>query len=183
MTERDAIQRLRQSGSLDELRRPGPPGGEPVLYWAERAPGFYLRATAISALLMAPLAFFLPGAFVAFLVFLSLSSWINARTFRFQIGPRTVTLRQSMLLPRIFVPLAEIAAVDTRTEAPGRFPGGTGASGALLLRLKNGRTLMVPGLKDVREAAHAVRTIQSGRARPGPGLHDDDETGGAVAAG
>lgn len=93
MRERDTIGPLQRSkalerdDALDGWRRPRRPQGEPVLFWAERAPAFYLRATAISALLMAPMVFFAPGIFLAFLGVLVLSNWLNARLFRFEVGP------------------------------------------------------------------------------------------------
>lgn len=165
MRERDTIGPLQRSkalerdDALDGWRRPRRPQGEPVLFWAERAPAFYLRATAISALLMAPMVFFAPGIFLAFLGVLVLSNWLNARLFRFEVGPRTLSLRQSLLLPRITIPLAQIAAAEAREDAPG-------GAGLLILKLKDGHTLGVPGLKEVREAAQAIRTIQSGGTGP-----------------
>ncbi|MEQ9047796.1 MAG: hypothetical protein RLO22_25335, partial [Sneathiellaceae bacterium] len=133
MTERDMIRRLRRSGMLDGLSGPGPGRPEPVLFWAEREPAFYLRATAISALLMIPIAFFMPGLFVLFLAFLSLSSWINARAFRFEVGPRTLTVRQSLLLPRMVVPLGDIANLVARPDPGGRLFGSADGAGVLLV--------------------------------------------------
>ncbi|MFC3230135.1 hypothetical protein ACFOGJ_22995 [Marinibaculum pumilum] len=198
MTDRHMIERLRRSGALEGISGPGPHGRQPVLFWAERAPGFYLRATAISALLMAPIAFFLPVLFLVFVAFLALSSWINARSFRFEVSSDVLALRQSILLPRLQLPLADILTVEARADPGGRLFGGEPGSGLLLLTLRNGRMLVVPGLKDVAEAVSAIRIIQSGRQADslatdgsGPGRSGPDGSGsggpgsggGAAAAG
>lgn len=181
MTERDMGGRLRRSGVLEGLSGPGPGRQEPVLFWAEREPAFYLRATAISALLMIPVAFFMPALFVLFLALLSLSGWINARAFRFEVGPRTLTVRQSLLLPRMTFPLADIASLADRPDPGGRLLGAAAGTGLLMVHLRGGRTLVVPGLKDVKDAVTAIRSIQAGQGRPGPA--GPRSGGGAVAAG
>lgn len=197
MTERDLLQRMRRGAQLDGqggagrggaegdgAARSGPPRREPVLFWAEREPAFYLRATAISALLMLPVAFFLPALFLFFLVFLGLSGWLNARLFLFEIGPQTLALRQSLLSPRMHIPLSDIVGVQTREDASGRILGGSAGAGVLLMTLKGGRILPVPGLKEVGEVAAAIKEIQSGQGRPPPPPHGGGDIGpGAVAAG
>ena len=195
MTDRHMIERLRRGGALEGISGPGPHGRQPVLFWAERAPGFYLRATAISALLMAPIAFFLPVLFLIFVAFLALSSWITARSFRFEVSSDMLALRQSILLPRLQLPLADILTVEARADPGGRLFGGEPGSGLLLLTLRNGRMLVVPGLKDVAEAVSAIRIIQSGRqsqsqslaagagGRGGAGPDGPGSGGGAAAAG
>lgn len=190
MTDRDLLQRLRDGAQAQAGRHAvradgtGSPRGEPVLFWAEREKAFYLRAMAISALLMLPVAFFLPAVFLLFLVFLGLSSWLNARLFRFQVGPRTLALRQSLLTPRLAIPLADIAGIETREDATGKLLGGLSGAGVLVLTLRGGRILPIPGLKDVREAADAIREIQAGQnGPPRPPRGGDDVGPGAVAAG
>lgn len=186
MTDRDLLQRMRDGakGGAAGMGRQGAPRGEPVLFWAEREKAFYLRAMAISALLMLPVAFFLPAVFLLFLAFLGLSSWLNARLFRFQVGPRTLALRQSMLTPRLAIPLADIVGIQVREDATGKLLGGAVGAGVLILTLKGGRVLPVPGLKEVREAADAIQEIQAGQGGPPRSPRGGGDIGpGAVAAG
>lgn len=134
-----------------------PEGPEtPALFFALREPWYYLKTLAFGLLLFSPLAFFMPAAFLVFAAGSALSAYANARAFKFELSATHLRIRHTWMSRLARIPLAEIdeaSAIGVRA-----------GTGVLALKLKKGG-ILVPGLREVEDAAAAVRQLQGERRR------------------
>ena len=145
-------------------------GGQPMLFWAERDPAMQWRATALVLLVMAPLAFFTPATFIIAAIATIASGMVGNARFLFQLTAGEMRLRAGALSPILRLPLDEIAKASVLEDPAGKFLPLAAGSGHLLIHKKDGTQLLVPGLKDVAEAAAAVDKLKRDAAPAEPAL-------------
>jgi hypothetical protein len=133
--------------------------GDPILFSAARAPSSAWYATGFAAILLLPLLLLAPDAyFIGVAVSLVLAG-LNQSTFRFEITATHLRLKSSFFLPAIFVPLIGIAKVAHRPLLSGL----RGGPGVLVLETTGGGRLIVAGIADAPEAAHALLVLRDHR--------------------
>jgi hypothetical protein len=138
----------------------------PVLFWAARSRAAGWRGFVLTSLILSPLAFLAPDAFVLALAMGATLAVLNARAFRFEMTDRSLRLKPSVLAPRIVVPLASVARAEALPDVGAWLMPAQGDVGVVMVRLTDGRAFAVAGIVAPREAADAVNVL-AGKARGG----------------
>lgn len=141
-----------------------PPAG--ATFWAERDPAVQRRSTAMMLVLMAPLAFIAPGNFISAAIAVAAMGWWNARGFRFEVDRAALRLKVATLAPTLHIPLGEIAEASVAPDPAAALMPMAPKSGNLLIRKTDGVQFVIPGLRDVAEAADAIRRLKQGPQKP-----------------
>ena len=136
-------------------------------FWAERDPAVQWRSTAMMLVLMSPLAFIAPANFISAAVAVVAMGWWNARGFRFEVDREALHLRVATLAPTLHIPLAEIAEASVAPDPAAMLMPMAPKSGNLLVRKTDGTQFVIPGLRDVADAADAIRRLKQRDSDPG----------------
>ncbi len=144
-------------------------------FWAEQDPAVQWRSTAMMLVLMAPLAFIAPENFITATVAVVAMGWWNARGFRFEVDRQALRLKVAKLAPTVAIPLEEIAEASVAPDPGAVLMPMAPKSGHLLIRKTDGVQFLIPGLRDVAEAADAIRRLKQGPQKPSQTEDADDE--------
>ncbi|WP_439814427.1 hypothetical protein [Zavarzinia sp. CC-PAN008] len=140
-----------------------------VVFWAERSDTFYVRSAILTTLLVAPLAFLAPAAFItAFLTVVGLGIW-NRRAFRLQVTGDALRFRPSALIRGIRIPLSEVEKAVAEPESGSGFLPVDARAGRVLVHLRSGLVLPIPGIVDAAELARAITLVKRGQIVPDAG--------------
>ena len=142
---------------LDSLRRHE--RDDTVRFWVERDIAVYWRSLMISSVLVSPLVFIAPAAFIIATVLGVGLALLNHRMFRLDMTPTHVRLKGAAFMPSLYLRYAQIAdlqAVDVQPAEDGKPPVGT-----LVLKLAVGTALRLAGIIDPVEAASAFKALKA----------------------
>ena len=150
--------------------RETPSGDGPVIFWAARSAVVGWRVAIVTGLVLSPLAFLAPEGFLAALATAGILALSGTRTFRFELTPRVLRLRLGLLTPVLEVPLSAIAKAEALPDSGAWALSAREEVGPVMIRLRDGSVLPVPGLVEPRAAAEAVNRLAASARRPGAAL-------------
>ncbi len=152
---------MKTSDNLTLFRpRPETPQDDPTLFWAEPDPAALWRGAAMMLLFLTPMAFIAPVGFIAAGLTALLMRALNQRNFMFHVGARELRLKLNALMPTLRVKLDDIVSVAVLPDAAGMFLPLAPRTGHLLIAKKDGKQLLIPGIKDAAEAAEAITRLK-----------------------
>jgi hypothetical protein len=144
-----------------------PPPNDDVLFWAERAAGYYWGPFVLACLLMLPASALDPVLVTGGLALAAVICAANQHCFVFHLRPSHIALRGAMLdrVYRLDWNMVREARTDNVRQA---WLTGNGARGKVSVLMDDGTRVAVDGVRDPEQASAAINRIVAARRGPLP---------------